>query len=123
MKIADAIKLRIELRDQKSALKAQEAEIQEKIDKIDLKLLEVFNKTGTESVKTEYGTAYQSSRTTASVADKDIFLNFVKARDEWSLMEVRASSTAVREYNQNNDGEVVPGVNISVERTINIRRT
>jgi hypothetical protein len=123
MKISDAIKLRIELRDQKSALKAQEAEIQEKIDKIDLKLLEVFNKTGTESIKTEHGTAYASSRTTASVADKDVFLNFVKSNNEWSLMEVRASSTAVREYNQNNDGTVVPGVNISVERTINIRRT
>jgi hypothetical protein len=111
------------LRDQKSALKAQEAEIQEKIDKIDLKLLEVFNKTGTESIKTEHGTAYASSRTTASVADKDVFLNFVKSNNEWSLMEVRASSTAVREYNQNNDGVVVPGVNISVERTVNIRRT
>jgi hypothetical protein len=123
MKISDAIKLRIDLRDQKSALKAQEAEIQEKIDKIDLKLLEVFNKTGTESIKTEHGTAYASSRTTASVADKDVFLNFVKSNNEWSLMEVRASSTAVREYNQNNDGVVVPGVNISVERTVNIRRT
>lgn len=127
MKLSDAVAIYIKLRDQKAQMKAefeaQVAPIQDKMDKLECKLLEVFNQTGMDSVKTEFGTAYATVRTTASIADRDAFMEFVKAKEEWSLLEVRVSKTAVEQFRASNDDELPPGVNIREERVVNIRRS
>ena len=127
MKLSEAVSLYIRLRDKKAEMKsdfdASVAPINEKMDKLEAKLLDVFNKTGMDSVKTEHGTAYTAVRTTASVADRDAFREFVKANEEWSLIEVRAAKTAIEQFRDNNDNELPPGINIRSERVVNIRRS
>ena len=127
MKLSEAVTLYIQLRDKKAQMKsdfdASVAPINEKMDKLEAKLLDVFNKTGMDSVKTEFGTAYTAVRTTASVADREAFMEFVKANEEWSLLEVRASKTAIEQFRDSNDNELPPGVNIRSERVVNIRRS
>lgn len=127
MKISDAVSMYIKLRDKKAQMKAefdaQIAPIQEKMDKLEAKLLEVFNTTGMDSVKTEFGTAYATVRTTASVADREIFMEYVKNHQEWGLLEVRASKAAVDQYRSANDDELPPGINLREERVVNIRRS
>ena len=127
MKINEAVALYIKLRDQKAEMKAefdgQLAEVQEKLDKLELKLLEAFNQLGMDSVKTEAGTAYTTVRTSASVADKDAFFDFVRDREEWSLLEVRCAKTAVEQYRAAHDNELPPGVSIREERVVNVRRS
>jgi hypothetical protein len=127
MKLSDAVSLYIKLRDQKAQMKAefdaQVAPVQDKMDKLEAKLLEVFNQTGMDSVKTEFGTAYSTVRTTASIADRDVFMDFVKSREEWALLEVRVSKTAVEQFRSANDDELPPGVNIREERVVNVRRS
>lgn len=127
MKLSEAVAIYIKLRDQKAQMKAdyeaQVAPIQDKMDKLEGKLLDVFNQTGMDSVKTEFGTAYATVRTTASIADRDAFMEFVKAKEEWSLLEVRVAKTAVEQFRASNDDELPPGVNIREERVVNIRRS
>ncbi len=127
MKLSEAVSLYIKLRDQKAQMKADfeasVAPLTEKMDKLEAKLLEVFNQTGMDSVKTEFGTAYATVRTSASIADRDAFMDFVKANEEWSLLEVRVSKTAVDQYRSANDDELPPGVNVREERVVNIRRS
>lgn len=127
MKLSEAVSLYIQLRDKKAQMKADfEASIaplQEKMDKLEAKLLEVFNKTGMDSVKTEFGTAYSTVRTTASVADRDVFMDYVKTNEEWALLEVRVSKTAVDQFRSANDDELPPGINVREERVVNIRRS
>jgi len=127
MKLSEAVTLYIQLRDKKAQMKsdfdASVAPINEKMDKLEAKLLDVFNKTGMDSVKTEHGTAYTAVRTTASVADREAFMEFVKANEEWSLLEVRAAKTAIEQFRDNNDNELPPGINIRSERVVNIRRS
>jgi hypothetical protein len=127
MKLSDAVGLYVKLRDQKAKLKADYQElaapVQQKMDKLEAKLLEVFNTTGMDSIKTEFGTAYTSTRTTASVADRDVFMDYVKAHEEWSLMEIRASASAIKQFQEASDGDLPPGINLTVERTVNIRRS
>ena len=127
MKVSDAVSLYIKLRDQKAQMKNDYeqavAPLQEKMDKLEAKLLEVFNQTGMDSVKTEAGTAYATVRTTASVADRDAFMEYVKAKEEWSLLEVRVNKTAVEQFRSANDDELPPGVNLREERVVNIRRS
>ena len=127
MKLSEAVTLYIQLRDKKAQMKsdfdASVAPITEKMDKLEAKLLDVFNKTGMDSVRTEHGTAYTAVRTTASIADREAFMEFVKANEEWSLLEVRASKTAIEQFRDSNDNELPPGVNIRSERVVNIRRS
>lgn len=127
MKLSEAVSLYIQMRDKKAQMKADfEASIaplNEKMDKLEAKLLDVFNKTGMDSVKTEFGTAYATTRTTASVADREAFMEYVKANEEWALLEVRTSKTAVEQYRAANDNDLPPGINLREERVVNIRRS
>ena len=127
MKISEAVEIYVQLRDKKAQLKAEYQEavapVQEKMDKLEQKFLEMMNTTGVDSIKTTSGTAYTSVKTSASVADKDAFFNYVKDNNEWALMEVRASSTAVKQFVEANEGEIPPGINLNTERTVNVRRS
>lgn len=126
MKLSDLVAKYIELRDKKYELKHQyefkAAKIDEVLDKIEAKLLETFDSAGIDSCKTEAGTAYASSFSTASVADPDAFLEFIVENEEWSLIERRASKTAVEQFIVAN-GDVPPGINYRKERVVNIRRS
>lgn len=127
MKLSDAVSLYIRLRDKKAAMKsefdASIAPLNEKMDKLEAKLLDVFNKTGMDSVKTEFGTAYTTVRTTASIADREVFMNFVKDNEEWALLEIRAAKAAIEQFRSANDDALPPGVNMREERVVNIRRS
>lgn len=127
MKLSDAVKLYIELRDRKAEMKAefdaQVATIQEKMDKLEAKLLEVFQKTGTDSVKTPFGTAYTTVRTSVTAADREAFMSYIKANEEWELLEVRPSKSGVEQFRAANDNELPPGINVREERVVNIRRS
>ena len=125
MKISDLVAKYVELRDKKAEYKgeyeAKVAKIDETLSKIECKLLEVFEMTGMDSVKTEFGTAYKSVRSSASVADRDAFMEFVKAHNEWQLVEVRAAKLAVEQFKDVNQ-DLPPGVNWREERVVNFRR-
>jgi phage host-nuclease inhibitor protein Gam len=126
MKLSEAVSIYIKMRDKKAQMKADfdasVAPLTEKMDKLEAKLLDVFNKTGIDSVKTEFGTAYTTTRVTASVADREIFMTHVKENEEWALLEVRASKTAVEQYRETNN-DLPPGVSIREERVVNVRRS
>lgn len=127
MKINEAVELYIKMRDKKAQMKAEFDEkiapLNEKMEKLEAKLLQAFQTLGMDSVKTEFGTAYTTVRTSASVADKDAFMNFVKEQGEWSLLEIRAAKVAVEQFREANDNELPPGINIREERVVNVRRS
>jgi hypothetical protein len=126
MKLSEAVSIYIKMRDKKAQMKAEfdasVAPLNEKMEKLEAKLLDVFNKTGIDSVKTEFGTAYTTTRVTASVADREIFMTHVRENDDWALLEVRASKTAVEQYRETNN-DLPPGVSTREERVVNVRRS
>lgn len=116
----------IRFRDKRAEYKAEfDAKVQ-KIDlvleKIEQKLMAYMNDTGLEAVRTGAGTAYRSKKTSASVADRDVFLDFVRENDAWELLETRAAKLAVEDYRAAND-ELPPGINWNSVYTINVRRS
>lgn len=126
MKLSELVAKYIELRDKKYELKHkyefQVAQLDEVLDKIEAKLLQTFDSAGMDSVKTEFGTAYASTRSTASVADREAFFEFVKEKQEWSLLEIRAAKLAVEQYKAANE-DLPPGINWREERVVNVRRS
>lgn len=117
----------IKLRDRKAALvkahKAEVARYDEALDQAESVLLALFAIHGLQSVGTESGTAYKTTRTSATVADWDPFLKFVQEGEHWQMLERRVAKLAVEEFAQASGGDMPPGVNYTSEITINVRRS
>lgn len=125
MKLSDLVAKYIELRDKKAQMKA---EYDEKVGKLDAvleqiegTLLKTFDTAGMDSVKTPFGTAYTSTQTSATVADPDVFRQFVKDNDAWDMFQNRVSKTAVEQYKAVHN-DIPPGLNWREERVVNVRR-
>lgn len=125
MKLSELVAKYIELRDKKAKAKAEYDEKAVRLDaaltQIEGALLKTFDTAGMDSVKTEFGTAYTSVQSTASVADPDVFRQFVKDHDAWEMMQTRVSKAAVEQYKAVH-GDIPPGINWREERVVNIRR-
>lgn len=125
-KISSVVEGYIKLRDTKAALKAQYevsiAPINEKLEKLEAYLLTESEKLGVSSFKTPLGTAYKSSRVSATVAAWDDLKTWVVNNDAWHFLERRVSKSAVEEYRKEHDGAVPPGVDVSITNTFNVRR-
>ena len=116
----------IELRDlkaeKKKAYDDSVKEIEAALERAELFLLKKMNEEGLQSVSTGRGTAYKSTRTSATVADWDSTLGFIRDNELWQMLERRVSKTAVEEFrNINND--LPPGINWREEVTVNVRRS
>lgn len=126
MNTAELVSVYIRLRDRRAKRKAEyeSADSGDKAsqDKIEAKLMARFNDEGCDSVKTEFGTAYKSTRTSATVAEWDAALDYIKANEAWEMLEHRVSKSAVEGYIAEHQ-EPPPGVNISQTVVINVRRT
>lgn len=115
----------IQVRDQKAELKAKQAEemkrFDEALDKLEGMALAALQQAGAESLRTSAGTVYQSTRTSATVADKSAFMDYVKDTGAYDLLDVRANKTAVEDFlSQHQD--TPPGVVIRREVTVGFRR-
>lgn len=125
MDINELVAKYVMVRDKKAELVAKQKlavkQFDDVLDAIEVSLLKYFNENGIDSVKTAGGTAYVSTRESATVADWDSFREFVQNNGAWEMLEHRCNKTAVSEYRAAND-DLPPGVNWREERTVNIRR-
>lgn len=116
----------IQLRDAKAKLagihKEKVATIDAVMKKIEAQLLADFTALGVDSCGTPSGTAYKSTQTSATVADWDACLDYIKANDLWNMLDKRVNKTAVVEFIEEHKN-LPPGVNWREEIIINVRRS
>lgn len=116
----------VALRDKKAQMKAEYeasvAPIQQALDRAEAELLRAMQEQGTTALKTPFGTAYQSKRTSATVADWDQLLSYVQQNSLWTMLERRVNKTAVDEFVEANN-DLPPGVNYRTELTVGVRRS
>lgn len=115
----------VQIRD---ALKALEEEYEKKkqplVDAQNMLtgwLQDFLEKAGADSIKTDAGTCYNSTRYTASLADPDAFMKHVVSTGQFELLDRRANATAVKDYVKNH-GNLPPGANLSAMKTLGVRR-
>lgn len=120
--LAVYIKLRDRRAQRKKAFEAEDESDKGYQDKIESIFLARFTDEGITSVSGPSGTAYISTKTTASVADWDMLLPFIREKEMWQLLTHGVNKTAVEEYVATNE-ELPPGVNISRFVSINVRRS
>lgn len=116
----------IQLRDEVNRIEAENkatlAPYKEAMSKIESYLLDHLNKGQADSVATPAGTFFKTERTSATVADWDLTLPFVREHKLWSMLDKRINKTAVKEYIEAH-GEPPPGVNWSRALVCQIRRS
>jgi hypothetical protein len=115
----------IKLRDRKAEMKKEYDAKVEAIDnglaKLENFLLNTLNAQGVQSIKTAIGTAYKTTKTSATVGNRDEFMEYVRENDAWVLLDVKANKTAVTEYKEQHKA-LPPGVTWREEVAVNVRR-
>lgn len=114
IEIRDALK-RIE--EKYDAEKRPLLEIQNRLSGI---ISDFMNANNLENLKTAAGTCYTSSRSSATVQDGSMFMDFIK-QGHWDMIERRANPTAVRDYVKQHNN-LPPGVNLTTVQTLGVRR-
>jgi len=120
------VEVYIQLRDRRAQRKAEfensDADDKSRQEKIEGILLQRFTEEGIDSVKSAAGTAYTSTRSSASVADKDLFMSWVRENELWEFLEVRAAKGTVQSYREEQN-DLPPGINWVEQRVVNVRRS
>lgn len=86
-------------------------------------MLDLLNRNGAQSVKTENGTIYRSLKLKPSAADWTAIYAWIAADPErFELLEKRLKAGFVSLYMEENDGQLPPGVNAHREYEVAVRR-
>lgn len=116
----------IKIRDKKKALEAEQKEAlkpyNDALEQLEARALEILNQSGVESMKTSAGTVYLSTRTSATIADRSAFMQYIEANGAFELLDVRANKTAVEEYLAEHQ-DLPPGVSVKAVSAANFRRS
>ena len=127
MKLDELVANYIKLRDKKSQLKKQYdekvAKVDAVMDKMEAIILKTFQDSGIDSARTDAGTAYISTRTSATVGSREELFQWIQEDfDERSIfLENRVSKVAVEQFKAAND-DLPPGVNFRSELVVGVRR-
>jgi hypothetical protein len=116
----------IVLRDQKKAADEQykafiEQHYTNRMNELELLLLDFLNTSGADSIASPDGTAYKKLDTSVTVSDAAAFRRHVIGTEAWELIDWRANKTAVKDLLEGGDG-LPPGVNYSSAYSVGIRR-
>ena len=127
-KLAAVVQRMLDIRERREALKrgfeAEDVKLKQMYEKGDAFIRQHLQETGEDGFKINgVATVFTSQRLKASVGDREAFKTFVLENDGIDLMEFRVSTTNLKEYMEEHDGAVPPGVNAHTERTLNIRRS
>jgi len=125
MSPAQATDMYIKLRDTKKekdeAHKQACSKIVAAMEKLEGALLEFLDANGVQNVASSAGTVYKSTQISATVADKDAFMAFVKETDQYEALDIKANKTFVKDYLDENQ-EAPPGVKVSKINTVGVQR-
>lgn len=120
--IGKYIQLRDKANDLKTRHKEELAPYNEAMMKLEEHFLKAMQAQELENLKTDGGTAYQSTQTSVTVADWDAFHAWVLDNNAYHMLEKRANKIAVQEV-LDDTGELPPGLNVKRSVKINVRRS
>jgi|SRR5437763_11913020 hypothetical protein len=101
--------------------KARLKVVTDEMDMIEALLLTRLEESGQESSSSKTGTVFFTTTTRCGVGDWDELLPFIMEGNP-QLLNKAVNKTAVKEYMDEHDGELPPGVNWGEERVVQIRK-
>jgi hypothetical protein len=115
-------KIREAKQEKDTAYKAEIAELNEQLDTITARLLELFNEQGVESIRTASGTVTRRAITRYWTSDWGSMYEFIKDNDAPYLLEQRINGTNMRQFLDENPDAVPMGLNSDTRYAVTVRK-
>lgn len=115
------ISLRDLVDEAQNKFKARLKVVTDEMEMIEALLLTRLEESGQESSSSKTGTVFFTTQTRCGVGDWDELLPFVMSGNP-QLLNKAVNKTAVKEYMDEHEGDLPPGVNWSEERVVQIRK-
>jgi hypothetical protein len=117
----------IKMRDHRSAIKAQyedeDNSVKDQMAAIEAELLELCKTTGTDGLKTQFGTVSRSIKTRYDATDWEAMHKFVLEHSAPDLLERRVAQRAMKDFIENNPELMPPGLNVTSQYAITVTRS
>lgn len=85
-------------------------------------MLDLLNQTGAKSIATEVGTVYRTEKIKPSAADWGAIWDWAVANNGFEIVEKRLKATFIKQYMDENNGALPPGINVHREYEVSVRR-
>lgn len=119
--VKNYVLIRDKIKEQDKLYDDKMAPLKGLLNELSGKLTSLLEDVGAESIKTAAGTAYSTTRYSASLKDPQAFMEYVIKSEAWDLLDRKANATAVRDFIATNGSEP-PGSKLSVVRSVGVRR-
>lgn len=117
----------IKIREARSKLKkeweAQDAELKEKLERLEGEMLRFLHDTQQESARTASGTFYKQEEITPTGSDWDALYRWIVQHDAFDALDKRIKKTFVKTYMDEHDGAIPPGISVFREYVVRVRRS
>ena len=117
------VKIRDKRAELRKAYEAEDQKLKDQLETLDGFFLKTLQDLGAESVRTKYGTVYQSVSIKPSCGDWGAFGNWVIENQALEALERRVKRSFITEYMEANKDELPPGISVLKEYTVTIRRS
>jgi hypothetical protein len=122
VRVSQYVKLRDKIKAIKEKHKEELSPFEDMLETLEGVLLSHLDQVGGDSVRSESGTVYRSTKHSASIADMNAFWGWVQhTPGGYDMVDKRANVTAIREYMEEFK-QPVPGVNVTSMHTVGVRR-
>jgi hypothetical protein len=121
-RVEQYVKLRDKIKEVKARHEEELKPYNEAKEALEVYVLQWLQALNLEHAATAAGTAYLSTRVSATVKDMSAFWDFVRTNQLFDLVDKRANAPAVTEYIQKN-GAPPPGVNYTTMLSLGVRRS
>ena len=115
------VKIRDTVADVNKEYEARLKILKDQQKRVGAELLRRLHERGSKQTKTETGTAFISETMAVTIADEDLFGNFVLTQQDYSFYQKRVKVEHLKEYMKENGGMLPPGLNVHRELNINVR--
>lgn len=104
------------------AWEAEDQKLEADMNQLKAFLLDNLNKTGAKSIATDHGTIFRTEKLRPSAADWGAIWDWMVKNDGFDLMERRLKATFIKQFMDENNGAIPPGINVHREFEVSVRR-
>jgi hypothetical protein len=104
------------------AWEAEDVALEQDQQVLKVLMLDLLNQNGAKSITTAHGTVYRSERIKPSAADWGAIWRWAQDNDGFEIVEKRLKATFIKQYMDEHDGALPPGVNVHREFEVSVRR-
>lgn len=121
--ISSYIMIRDYVRDERAKFEERMKGCEDKMEALEKGIALFASQNNLASVKTNAGTAFPVQKTRVSCEDRDAFLDFVLANDARQFLTTHVNKDAVKEYMEQHEGQLPPGVNVERFQEWQVRKS